>query len=185
METQRVAWPSNVRNLTWPKTGITYSYENRGYIHPKKLERWLEKAFGGRDKADYRVGGAICAFSNVRCLANEGHLQQLRSLAVLLYSFHLPVFFYVLLTISLSKHLKTPKELIPSRALCEFFSCTQPCSYDLSQADEYDRQLLHGRIYIKAPREPTKVSYDGHSHAPNWHFTITRLCKDVPYPRAC
>src|SRR3954454_13484110 len=55
MDTQRVTWPSNVRNLQWPKTGITYSYENRGYIIPDKLERWLEKAFGGRDKADYRV----------------------------------------------------------------------------------------------------------------------------------
>lgn len=59
MDTQRVAWPSNVRNMPWPKTGITYSYENRGYIHPEKLQRWLEKAFGGRDKADYVVGSVL------------------------------------------------------------------------------------------------------------------------------
>jgi hypothetical protein len=56
MESQRIAWPSNIRDMSWPKTGITYSYENRGYIKPEKLQRWLEKAFGGRDKADYRVG---------------------------------------------------------------------------------------------------------------------------------
>jgi hypothetical protein len=62
MDTQRVAWPSNVHNMPWPKTGITYSYENRGYIYPEKLQRWLERVFGGRDKADYVIGSVLyCA----------------------------------------------------------------------------------------------------------------------------
>ena len=39
-------WPNFVRNMEWPRDGITYSYEHRGYIRPEKVELWLQKAFG-------------------------------------------------------------------------------------------------------------------------------------------
>jgi hypothetical protein len=39
-------WPNNIRNLKWPSEGITYSYEQRGYMAPEKIEHWLLKAFG-------------------------------------------------------------------------------------------------------------------------------------------
>ena len=136
MEAQRVTWPSNVRNLPWPKTGITYSYENRGYVHPEKLKCWLEKAFGGRDKADYRVSRAICVVQN-SAVRGPMPTPWLRSLPDVLCSVHF--------------------RLIPYTYLPNLCSCR---SYDLSQADEYHWQLLHGRIYIKAPREPTAVSSD-------------------------
>jgi hypothetical protein len=47
-------WPSNILGLSWPKEGITYSYEHRGYIRPEKLEYWLMTAFGPT-KAKYAV----------------------------------------------------------------------------------------------------------------------------------
>jgi hypothetical protein len=39
-------WPKFVRNMDWPKDGIMYSYEHRGYIRPEKVDLWLRKAFG-------------------------------------------------------------------------------------------------------------------------------------------
>ena len=39
-------WPTNIRNLEWPNTGITFSYEQRGYIAPEKIQHWLVQAFG-------------------------------------------------------------------------------------------------------------------------------------------
>lgn len=45
-------WPSSIRSLPWPRDGISYSYEHRGYIKPDKLELWLNRAFGP-DKAKY------------------------------------------------------------------------------------------------------------------------------------
>jgi hypothetical protein len=42
--------------MDWPKEGITYSYEHRGYIRPEKVELWLQKAFGV-DKARFVVSG--------------------------------------------------------------------------------------------------------------------------------
>ena len=50
-------WPNFVCNMDWPKDGITYSYEHRGYIRPEKVELWLKKAFGV-DKARYVVSSA-------------------------------------------------------------------------------------------------------------------------------
>jgi hypothetical protein len=56
------SFPAVVTNLTsWPKEGVTYSYENRGYILPKKLQYWLEHAFG-KDKAKYRVSILLSQF---------------------------------------------------------------------------------------------------------------------------
>jgi hypothetical protein len=46
MDSREPVWPNNIKNLSWPRDGITYSYEQRGYIKPEKLARWLEKAFG-------------------------------------------------------------------------------------------------------------------------------------------
>ena len=54
MEAQSAAWPRNISQLYWPKDGIMYSYEHRGYIRPEKLEVWLRKAFG-EGKAKYVV----------------------------------------------------------------------------------------------------------------------------------
>jgi hypothetical protein len=39
-------WPTFVQNMEWPKDGMTYSYEHRGYLRPEKIELWLKKAFG-------------------------------------------------------------------------------------------------------------------------------------------
>lgn len=39
-------WPTIIQNLPWPEVGLTYSYENRGYIKPEKVRLWLSKAFG-------------------------------------------------------------------------------------------------------------------------------------------
>jgi hypothetical protein len=39
-------WPNNIRKLEWPSEGITFSYEQRGYIAPEKIEHWLIHAFG-------------------------------------------------------------------------------------------------------------------------------------------
>jgi hypothetical protein len=39
-------WPNTIRGMSWPKDGMTYSYEHRGYIRPEKLEHWLTTAFG-------------------------------------------------------------------------------------------------------------------------------------------
>jgi hypothetical protein len=36
----------HLQNLKWPRDGLTYSYENRGYIKPEKVALWLSKAFG-------------------------------------------------------------------------------------------------------------------------------------------
>jgi hypothetical protein len=46
MDSREPVWPNNIKTLSWPREGITYSYEQRGYIKPEKLARWLEKAFG-------------------------------------------------------------------------------------------------------------------------------------------
>jgi hypothetical protein len=46
MDSREPVWPNNIKSLSWPRDGITYSYEQRGYIKPEKLARWLEKAFG-------------------------------------------------------------------------------------------------------------------------------------------
>lgn len=43
-----------VREMDWPSEGITYSYEQRGYIQPEKVNLWLTKAFGP-NKASYEV----------------------------------------------------------------------------------------------------------------------------------
>jgi hypothetical protein len=45
MNGPNAAWPRNIASLAWPATGITYSYEHRGYIKPEKLERWLAAVF--------------------------------------------------------------------------------------------------------------------------------------------
>lgn len=39
-------WPDSISSLSWPRDGIMYSYEHRGYIIPDKLECWLNRAFG-------------------------------------------------------------------------------------------------------------------------------------------
>ena len=46
MDSREAVWPNNIKCLSWPRDGITYSYEQRGYIKPEKVARWLEKAFG-------------------------------------------------------------------------------------------------------------------------------------------
>ena len=46
MDSREPVWPNNIKSLSWPRDGITYSYEQRGYIKPEKVARWLEKAFG-------------------------------------------------------------------------------------------------------------------------------------------
>lgn len=157
MEAQRVTWPSQVRNLPWPQTGITYSYENRGYIHPEKLQCWLEKAFGGRDKADYRVRSANCRLSYAAiCQTMPPAATTLAgnfALLILLARFSM--------LCCLSQRSKPGRAFSrpqSSRTFCEPFAGIRPCPDSLSQANGYDWQLLHGRIYIKAPREPTKVS---------------------------
>lgn len=38
-------WPNHIRLLEWPVAGIMYSYENKGYVKPPKLDRWLACAF--------------------------------------------------------------------------------------------------------------------------------------------
>ncbi|KIW56845.1 hypothetical protein PV05_05466 [Exophiala xenobiotica] len=40
------AWPSVVQKVSWPKDGVTYTFEHRGYIRPEKLEYWLTTLFG-------------------------------------------------------------------------------------------------------------------------------------------
>ncbi|KAK5467374.1 hypothetical protein LTS15_000346 [Exophiala xenobiotica] len=47
-------WPNTIRGMSWPKDGMTYSYEHRGYIRPEKLEHWLTTAFGV-NKAKYVI----------------------------------------------------------------------------------------------------------------------------------
>ena len=47
-------WPTSIKELSWPRDGIMYSYEHRGYIIPEKLEHWLNQAFGF-GKAKYVV----------------------------------------------------------------------------------------------------------------------------------
>ena len=49
-------WPNSIKELSWPRDGIMYSYEHRGYIIPEKLECWLNKAFGvGKGKYVVRL----------------------------------------------------------------------------------------------------------------------------------
>lgn len=51
-------WPQNIRQLHWPRDGITYSFEHRGYIRPEKLDLWLKKAFG-EGNAKYVVSSRL------------------------------------------------------------------------------------------------------------------------------
>ncbi len=46
-------WPSTIQSLTWPKEGVTYSYEYR-YFMREKVALWVSKAFG-EGTAQYAV----------------------------------------------------------------------------------------------------------------------------------
>jgi hypothetical protein len=42
-------------DVNWPKDGVEYDYEVQHYVIPKKMEYWLQKAFGSK-KAKCKVG---------------------------------------------------------------------------------------------------------------------------------
>jgi hypothetical protein len=61
MDSREPVWPNNIKSLSWPQDGITYSYEQRGYIKPEKVACWLEKAFG-QGTAKYVVRRLFTSF---------------------------------------------------------------------------------------------------------------------------
>jgi hypothetical protein len=44
------SWPGVVLKQPWPKDGVSYIYEHRGYVRPDKLKYWLGQAFPGKAK---------------------------------------------------------------------------------------------------------------------------------------
>jgi hypothetical protein len=62
------AWPTSIKSLSWPRDGIMYSYEHRGYIIPAKLEHWLNQAFGvGKAKYVVRSNFLFETYSTCSC----------------------------------------------------------------------------------------------------------------------
>lgn len=39
-------WPPILQRQQWPATGVSYCWEDRGYVNPVRLQLWLSHAFG-------------------------------------------------------------------------------------------------------------------------------------------
>jgi hypothetical protein len=64
-------WPNNIRKLEWPNEGITFSYEQRGYIAPEKIEHWLVHAFG-EGNGKYVVSALrLCLWGRMAAMLGE------------------------------------------------------------------------------------------------------------------
>jgi hypothetical protein len=137
-------WPTTVQNLAWPEDGLTYSYENRGYIKPEKVGRWLSKAFG--------EGNGKYAVSSPGLLSWKQSL-----LSIFIINPSSLSFCLCFLSVNCVSSKRSDRFNLRIESPFPGF---QPIFRSVQEEVVDIWQVYNRRIYIKAPREPTKVCFN-------------------------